>query len=80
MARGERPVLRVLRPLLISGRSPIPFVVVFLGILGGLSAFGVIGIFLGPVLLSVGFTLLNEFARTGLPAEAPAAPSPPNAS
>jgi predicted PurR-regulated permease PerM len=54
-----------LRPLLISGRVPISFIVVFLGILGGLSAFGVIGIFLGPVLLSVAFTLLNEFSRSG---------------
>jgi predicted PurR-regulated permease PerM len=54
-----------LRPLLISGRAPIPFLVVFLGILGGLSAFGVVGIFLGPVLLSVAFTLLTEFARAG---------------
>jgi predicted PurR-regulated permease PerM len=62
----------VLRPLLISGRAPIPFVVVFLGILGGLSAFGVIGIFLGPVLLSVAFTLLQQFAEPGRPA----APTP----
>jgi predicted PurR-regulated permease PerM len=53
----------ILRPLLISGRAPIPFLVVFVGILGGLTAFGMIGIFLGPVLLSVAFTLLNEFAR-----------------
>jgi predicted PurR-regulated permease PerM len=53
----------ILRPLLISGRAPIPFLVVFVGILGGLAAFGMIGIFLGPVLLSVAFTLLNEFAR-----------------
>lgn len=53
----------VLRPLLISGRAPIPFLVVFLGILGGLLAFGAIGVFLGPVLLSVAFTLLYEFAR-----------------
>ena len=62
----------VLRPLLISGRAPISFVVVFLGILGGLNAFGVIGIFLGPVLLSVAFTLLTEFSRTraGEPGEA----------
>jgi predicted PurR-regulated permease PerM len=59
-----------LRPILISGRAPIPFLVVFLGILGGLSAFGVIGIFLGPVLLSVAFTLLNEFSRSGAKAAA----------
>ena len=65
----------VLRPLLISGRAPIPFVVVFLGILGGLSAFGVIGIFLGPVLLSVAFTLLQQFAETSR-AAAPTPPAP----
>jgi predicted PurR-regulated permease PerM len=63
----------VLRPLLISGRAPIPFLVAFVGILGGLNAFGVIGIFLGPVLLSVAFTLLTEFSRTRS-ADAPRAP------
>jgi predicted PurR-regulated permease PerM len=65
----------VLRPLLISGRAPIPFLVAFLGILGGLNAFGVIGIFLGPVLLSVAFKLLAEFsrARGGEPAPGAAA-------
>lgn len=55
----------VLRPLLISGRAPIPFILVFLGILGGLAAFGTVGVFLGPVLLSVSFTLLRQFARIG---------------
>lgn len=53
----------ILRPVLISGRVPIPFLLVFLGILGGVMAFGMIGLFVGPVLLSVAFTLLSEFAR-----------------
>ncbi len=52
-----------LRPLLISGTTQIPFLLVFFGVLGGLSAFGVLGLFLGPVLLSVSFTLLAEFTR-----------------
>lgn len=52
-----------LRPLLISGAARIPFILVFFGVLGGLSAFGVLGLFLGPVLLSVAFTLLAEFTR-----------------
>lgn len=60
-----------LRPLLISGSANIPFLLVFFGVLGGLSAFGILGLFLGPVLLSVSFTLLAEFTRT--PDEAPAA-------
>jgi predicted PurR-regulated permease PerM len=54
----------VLRPILISGRGRIPFLLVFFGALGGLASFGLIGVFLGPVLLSVSFTLVTEFART----------------
>jgi predicted PurR-regulated permease PerM len=51
----------VLRPILISGRAQIPFLLVFLGVIGGVTSFGLIGLFLGPVLLSVAFTLASEF-------------------
>jgi predicted PurR-regulated permease PerM len=56
----------VLRPLLIS-RSPqrIHFLVVFFGVLGGLAAFGPLGLFVGPVLLSVALALVGEFGRRG---------------
>jgi predicted PurR-regulated permease PerM len=54
----------VLRPILISGgQVPIHFLVVFFGVLGGLASFGMLGLFLGPVLLSVTFALVVEFAR-----------------
>lgn len=54
----------VLRPLLISsGPTPIPFILVFFGVLGGLAAFGMLGLFLGPVLLSIAFALIAEFPR-----------------
>lgn len=43
----------VIRPLVISGASQIPFLVVMFGVLGGLQTFGVIGIFLGPIVLAV---------------------------
>ena len=43
----------LIRPLVISGPTRIPFLLVFLGVLGGLHAFGLIGLFLGPVLLAV---------------------------
>ncbi len=43
----------VIRPIVISGTSQVPFLVVMFGVFGGLSAFGVIGLFLGPVILSV---------------------------
>jgi predicted PurR-regulated permease PerM len=53
----------VLRPLLISGPTRIPFLLVFFGVLGGLASLGMLGIFVGPVLLSVAFTLLAELPR-----------------
>ncbi|MGR8981378.1 MAG: AI-2E family transporter [Gammaproteobacteria bacterium] len=43
----------VIRPLVISGAGKIPFLVVLFGVLGGVSAFGAIGLFLGPVILAV---------------------------
>jgi predicted PurR-regulated permease PerM len=55
----------VLRPILISrsGSIRIPFLVVFFGVFGGLAAFGPLGLFLGPVLLSVVFALAAEFPQ-----------------
>lgn len=43
----------VIRPLVISGAVKIPFLVVLFGVFGGLTAFGAVGLFLGPVILSV---------------------------
>jgi predicted PurR-regulated permease PerM len=57
----------VLRPLLISGPARIPFLLVFFGVLGGLGWLGLLGIFVGPVLLSVAFALLVEFSRRHSP-------------
>ncbi len=51
----------ILRPILISGSTRIPFILVFLGVLGGLASLGLLGMFVGPVLLAVGFGLLAEF-------------------
>jgi predicted PurR-regulated permease PerM len=42
-----------LRPMLISGRAEVPTLAVFVGVMGGLSAFGFIGLFLGPIVLGV---------------------------
>lgn len=51
----------VLRPLLISGPTRIPFMLVFFGVVGGLASLGLLGMFVGPVLLATGFGLLAEF-------------------
>jgi predicted PurR-regulated permease PerM len=50
-----------LRPYLISREARLPFVLVFLGAMGGILAFGFIGIFIGPTLFAVGFAILNDF-------------------
>ena len=49
----------VLRPLLISGQAKMPAVVVFLGVLGGLAAFGFIGLFIGPIVLGLAVALFR---------------------
>jgi predicted PurR-regulated permease PerM len=52
----------VLKPILISRGSDLPFVLVMLGVFGGVIAFGFIGVFLGPVLLALAFALIKEWA------------------
>ena len=42
-----------LRPFLISGRAEVPTLAVFIGVIGGLAAFGFIGLFLGPIVLGL---------------------------
>jgi predicted PurR-regulated permease PerM len=54
----------VLRPMLISGRASISALAVFIGVLGGIPAFGSIGIIAGPVVLSLALALI-EFAEEG---------------
>ena len=50
-----------LRPIIISRDSHLPFILVFLGVLGGVLTFGFIGVFLGPTFLAVGYQVLNEW-------------------
>jgi predicted PurR-regulated permease PerM len=52
----------LIRPWFIARGAHLPFVLTVLGVLGGALAFGLLGIFLGPVLLGVGYTLVNEWA------------------
>ncbi len=51
-----------LKPFLISGRAVLPTLAVFIGVLGGLIAFGVIGMFLGPVVIALAIALI-DFAQ-----------------
>lgn len=51
----------IIRPLVISGATRIPFLLVFFGVLGGLARFGFIGLFLGPVVLAISFAVWREW-------------------
>ena len=50
-----------LRPLLISSISPIPFLLVLFGVFGGLLAFGLVGLFIGPIVLTVVWAVWREW-------------------
>jgi len=51
-----------IRPYFIARGAHLPFLVTMLGVLGGALAFGLLGVFVGPVLLAVGFTLVAEWS------------------
>lgn len=50
-----------LKPYLISRGGNLPLIVVLMGVFGGILAFGFMGIFLGPVLLAVAYSLVSEW-------------------
>ena len=64
----------LIRPLVISGATRVPFLLVMLGVLGGLAAFGLVGLFVGPVALAVGTAVWREWLE-----EHAGNPPPPSA-
>ncbi|MCF5059993.1 AI-2E family transporter [Pseudomonas proteolytica] len=54
----------VLKPYLISRGGNLPLVIVLLGVVGGLIAFGFIGLFIGPTLLAVAYSLLTDWSAS----------------
>jgi len=64
----------IIRPWVIGGRTRLPMLLIFFSVLGGVKVFGFIGLVLGPVVLSIGLTLLEIFRRKLAPARAPQAP------
>ena len=65
----------VLRPWLITRGANLPILLIFAGVIGGLLGFGVIGLFIGPVILAVSYTLLQALVLEGN-ATVAAPPSP----
>jgi predicted PurR-regulated permease PerM len=60
----------VVRPFLIRKGADLPLLLIFSGVIGGLLAFGIIGLFIGPVMLAVTYTLLKDWVAGDIPEEA----------
>ena len=54
-----------IRPILIKKGADLPLLLIFAGVIGGLISFGVIGLFIGPVMLAVTYTLLEGWVSRG---------------
>ena len=67
----------LLRPMLIRMGADLPLLLIFGGVIGGLLAFGLVGIFVGPVVLAVAYTLLGAWMGNDDLEPPPAAPGPP---
>jgi predicted PurR-regulated permease PerM len=55
----------VLRPVLIKQGADLPLLLIFAGVIGGLLGFGLVGLFVGPVILAVSYTLLLAWIEDG---------------
>jgi predicted PurR-regulated permease PerM len=64
------------RPFLIGGAARLPFLWVLLGIVGGLETFGLLGLFLGPVVMAALISLWREWTQAGQSAAARRTPMP----
>ena len=65
LAIFEGTVDNVIRPILIRRGADMPLLLIFAGVIGGLIAFGIVGLFIGPVLLAVTHTLLKAWVGGG---------------
>ncbi len=54
------PTDNVLRPLLISNATQVPFIIVIFGVIGGVAATGLVGVFVGPVILAVALAVWRQ--------------------
>jgi predicted PurR-regulated permease PerM len=50
-----------LRPVLIKRGADLPLLLILAGVIGGVIGFGIMGIFMGPVILAVAYTLLEDW-------------------
>ena len=68
---GVGSIDNIVRPLLIRKGVDLPLLLIFTGVIGGLIAFGIIGLFIGPVVLAVTYRLLESWVAGGERESAP---------
>ncbi len=66
----------VVRPLVIGGKADLPFSLMALGAIGGFAAFGLIGVVIGPVVISLALVVFGMYKARKAPLAAPAPPAP----
>jgi predicted PurR-regulated permease PerM len=62
----------LIRPWMISGRAPLSGLLIFIGVLGGIAVFGLLGVVLGPIVVALAASLLDLYRRRGQPRNAAA--------
>jgi predicted PurR-regulated permease PerM len=60
----------LIRPWMISGRAQLSGLVIFVGVLGGIAVFGLLGVVLGPIVVALAASLLELYRKRGLPKNA----------
>ena len=60
----------VLRPMLIRQGADLPLLLIFAGVIGGLLSFGIVGLFVGPVVLAIAYTLMQQWLNQREPTSA----------
>lgn len=66
----------ILRPYLVSGHAQMNGLLVFISILGGVVAFGLVGLLLGPILVALGATVIEYYTSLSPAADLPPPPPP----
>ena len=64
---------KTIRPVLIGGPVKLPFLATFFGLIGGIKTMGLVGLFVGPVLMALLMSIWREWQRD---VSQPAAPLP----
>lgn len=67
----------VIRPLVISGATKIPFILIMFGVLGGIASFGLVGLFIGPVILAILLAIWREWLHENVQEPIAAIEAPP---